>query len=89
MVPPIDQVLHKTNVYCRIFGANSMVPVRKDVLCLGFEDGGLSLIFIVMGGHQIEENFLQFNLAKSRIGFNSSLLFHKTSCTNFNFTSHA
>lgn len=80
MVPPIDLVLHKTNVYCRIFGANSMAPVRKDVLCLGFEDGGLSLIFIVIGGHQIEENFLQFNLCQIKDGVDSSLLFCKTSC---------
>lgn len=44
---------------------------------------------IVIGGHQIEDNLLQFDLATSRLGFSSSLLFRQTTCANFNFTSVA
>ncbi|KAL6193913.1 hypothetical protein ACLB2K_034997 [Fragaria x ananassa] len=42
VVPTIDLVLQSENVYWRIFGANSMVQVTKDVVCLGFVDNGQS-----------------------------------------------
>ncbi|KAK9083980.1 hypothetical protein Scep_030451 [Stephania cephalantha] len=64
-------------------GANSMVEVGEDVLSLGMVDGGeMSPRFktsIVIGGHQLEDNLLEFDLARSRLGFSS--------CANFNFTS--
>ncbi|KAM5569289.1 putative aspartic proteinase GIP2 [Rosa sericea] len=86
-VPAIDLVLSK-GVYWRVFGANSMVQVGKDVLCLAFVDGGVRpRTSIVIGGHQIEDNLLQFDLANKRLGFSSSLLFRQTNCANFNFTS--
>ncbi|KAI3805247.1 hypothetical protein L1987_27451 [Smallanthus sonchifolius] len=89
-VPQIDLVLQNSNVFWRIFGANSMVQVREDVSCLGFVDGGFNpMTTIVIGGHQIEDNLLQFDLARSRLGFSSSLLFRQTTCANFNFTSNA
>ncbi|KAK2966880.1 hypothetical protein RJ640_028890 [Escallonia rubra] len=89
-VPQIDLVLQSASVYWRIFGANSMVQVSNDVLCLGFVDGGANpRTSIVIGGHQIEDNLLQFDLATSRLGFSSSLLFRQTTCANFNFTSNA
>ena len=76
-----------------------MVSVSKDVLCLGFVDGGplhfvdwgvkFTPTAIVIGGHQIEDNLLQFDLAYSRLGFSTSLLFRQTTCSNFNFTSTA
>ncbi|CAN0886887.1 Probable aspartic proteinase GIP2 [Linum grandiflorum] len=89
-VPPIDLVLQSSTVIWRIFGANSMVEVKKDVLCLGFVDGGVNpRTSIVIGGHQLEDNLLQFDLASSRLGFSSSLLFGQTTCANFNFTSKA
>uniref|UniRef100_A0A6N2LLS2 Xylanase inhibitor C-terminal domain-containing protein n=1 Tax=Salix viminalis TaxID=40686 RepID=A0A6N2LLS2_SALVM len=40
-VPQIDLVLQNSGVFWRIFGANSMVQGKSDVLCLGFVDGGL------------------------------------------------
>ncbi|CAL1396915.1 unnamed protein product [Linum trigynum] len=89
-VPQIDLVLQSSNVYWRIFGANSMVQVKSDVICLGFVDGGVNpRTSIVIGGHQVEDNLLQFDLAASRLGFSSSLLFRQTTCANFNFTSTA
>ncbi|MFQ6644861.1 hypothetical protein Gotur_020198 [Gossypium turneri] len=88
-VPQIDLLLPNKVVW-RIFGANSMVQVNKDVLCLGFVDGGLEpTTSIVIGGHQIEDNLLQIDLAASKLGFSSSLLFRRTTCSNFNFTSTA
>lgn len=92
-VPNIDLVLQSESVYWRIFGANSMVQVNQDVLCLGFVDNGQSpsnpRTNIVIRAHQIENNLLQFDLASSRLGFSSSLLFRQTTCANFNFTSVA
>ncbi|XP_052191620.1 probable aspartic proteinase GIP2 [Diospyros lotus] len=89
-VPAIDLVLQNEDVYWRIFGANSMVQVSEDVLCLGFVDGGSNpRTSIVIGGHTIEDNLLQFDVARSRLGFTSSLLFRQTTCANFNFTSNA
>ncbi|XP_059630149.1 probable aspartic proteinase GIP2 [Cornus florida] len=88
-VPHIDLVLQNKNVYWRIFGANSMVRVSNEVLCLGFVDAGTETgSLMVLGGHQIEDNFLQFDLKANRLGFSSSLLFRQTTCANFNFTSH-
>ncbi|XP_060204946.1 probable aspartic proteinase GIP2 [Lycium barbarum] len=89
-VPAIDLVLQTTRVYWRIFGANSMVKVSQDVICLGFVNGGLNpTTSIVIGGYQIEDNLLQFDLARSTLGFSSSLLFSQTTCANFNFTTKA
>ncbi|XP_011015096.1 PREDICTED: basic 7S globulin-like isoform X1 [Populus euphratica] len=88
-VPQIDLVLQSSKVSWRIFGANSMVQVKSDVMCLGFVDGGLNpRTSIVIGGYQLENNLLQFDLATSRLGFSSSLLFRQTTCANFNFTSN-
>ncbi|KAI5650742.1 hypothetical protein M9H77_36747 [Catharanthus roseus] len=88
-VPQIDLVLQNKSVVWRIFGSNSMVNVGDDKLCLGFVDGGLEpRTSIVIGGHQIEDNYLEFDLAASRLGFTSSLLFRQTNCGNFNFTSN-
>ncbi|KAI4317941.1 hypothetical protein L6164_025764 [Bauhinia variegata] len=100
-VPSIDLVLQNKNVVWSIIGANSMVRVNNDVICLGFVDAGSnpssSLVGFVNGGskpvtsitigaHQLENNLLQFDLATSRLGFSSLFLEH-TNCANFNFTS--
>ncbi|CBI26189.3 unnamed protein product, partial [Vitis vinifera] len=64
--------------------------VSDNVLCLGFVDGGVNpRTSIVIGGRQLEDNLLQFDLATSRLGFSSSLLSRQTTCSNFNFTSNA
>ncbi|PIA56312.1 hypothetical protein AQUCO_00700562v1 [Aquilegia coerulea] len=89
-VPSIDLVLQSESVVWRITGSNSMVQVRDNVLCLGFIDGGSNpRTSIVLGGHQLEDNLIQFDLAASRLGFSSSLLGRQTTCSNFNFTSNA
>lgn len=64
-----------------------MVEVGKNVVCLGFVDGGVETeVSIEIGGHQLEDNLLEFDLAYNRLGFSSSLLFRQTTCSNFNFT---
>lgn len=89
-VPAIDFVLQTTRVYWRIFGSNSMVKVSQNVICLGFMNGGFKpTTSIVIGGYQLEDNLLQFDLATSTLDFSSSLLLHQTTCANFNFTAKA
>ncbi|KAL4024932.1 hypothetical protein IC575_013305 [Cucumis melo] len=89
-VPTIDLVLQNKKVIWSIFGANSMVQVNDDVLCLGFVDGGVDVrTAIVIGAHQIEDKLLEFDLATSRLGFTPTLLGRMTTCANFNFTSNA
>ncbi|GAA0144236.1 protease [Lithospermum erythrorhizon] len=89
-VPPIELVLQTNGASWTIFGANSMVPVNGDVLCLGFLDAGLNpRTTIIIGAHQIEDNLIQFDIERSRIGFSSTLLGRQTNCGNFNFTSVA
>ncbi|XP_058759714.1 probable aspartic proteinase GIP2 [Vicia villosa] len=86
-VPTIDLVL-KGGVQWRINGANSMVKVNENVLCLGFVEvgleklGGLEPSFVI-GGHQLEDNLLEFDLFSSKLGFSSSLLLNKASCSCF------
>ncbi|KAF9625264.1 hypothetical protein IFM89_020850 [Coptis chinensis] len=88
-VPNIDFVLQSENVYWRITGANSLVPIEQAVgslLCWAFVDGGSNpRTSIVIGAHQLQDNLLQFDLATSRLGFSSSLLSRQTTCSNFNF----
>ncbi|KDP21480.1 hypothetical protein JCGZ_21951 [Jatropha curcas] len=89
-VPSISLVLQNENVVWRIFGANSIVQVSDDVLCLGLINGGLNpRTSIVIGGYQLEDNLVQFDLATSRLGFSSLLFGRQTTCSNFNFTSIA
>ncbi|KAL5995886.1 GLC7-interacting protein 2 [Asimina triloba] len=88
-VPRIDLVLQRESVVWMIFGANSMVSVSDDVYCLAFVDGGSNpRTSIVLGGYQLENKLLQFDLATSRLGFSSILFGRQTSCSNFNFTSN-
>ncbi|KAI3449616.1 hypothetical protein Pfo_006281 [Paulownia fortunei] len=90
-VPTIDLVLQNKKVFWRIYGSNSMVRIQSngvDGWCLGFVDGGPNpRTSIVIGGHQFEDNLLQFDLERQRLGFSSSLLFYSTECANLDFNS--
>lgn len=89
-VPYITLNLEGQNAVWTITGSNSIVQVSDDVLCLGFVDGGENArTSIVIGGYQLEDNLLEFDLARSRFGFSSTLLGRQTTCSNFNFTSNA
>ncbi|KAK3197828.1 hypothetical protein Dsin_021243 [Dipteronia sinensis] len=81
-VPIIDLVVKGNNAPWRIYGANSMVKVKKNVLCLGFVDGGsYPITSIILGGRLLEISLLEFDLESSMVGFSSSLLFHNASCS--------
>ncbi|KAE8708151.1 hypothetical protein F3Y22_tig00110356pilonHSYRG00189 [Hibiscus syriacus] len=90
-VPTVDFVMQSEDVFLRVFGSNSMVRIAGDggdVWCLGFVDGGVNpRTSVVMGGHQMEDNLLQFDLDNNRLGFTSSVLLKGTTCSNFNFAS--
>ncbi|CAK7333027.1 unnamed protein product [Dovyalis caffra] len=82
MVPTVDLVLQSEMVKWRVHGRNAMVPVSDEVMCLGFLDGGVnSKTSIIIGGFQLEDNLLEFNLGTSMLGFSSSLLNRQTSCS--------
>ncbi|XP_061341347.1 probable aspartic proteinase GIP1 [Gastrolobium bilobum] len=90
-VPTVDLVMHSEDVFWRIFGRNSMVRIEKervdDVWCLGFVDGGAHRRTpVVIGGYQLEDNLVQFDLDLNRFGFTSSLLLQATTCNNLNIT---
>ncbi|CAI8602963.1 unnamed protein product [Vicia faba] len=87
-VPTIELVLQNENVVWKMLDANSMVFINDEVLCLGFVNGGENpRTSIVIGGNQLEDNLLQFDLAENRLGFSNSLFARKTDCFRFNFTS--
>lgn len=82
-VPAIVLVL-RGDAQWRMEGANSMVRVSKDVVCLGFVDGGSKpRTAIVIGAHQMEDNLVEFDVASSTFGFSNSLLLHNSSCSHF------
>ncbi|CAN4112752.1 unnamed protein product [Withania somnifera] len=85
-VPTIDLVLQSEMVKWRIYGRNSMVKVSDEVMCLGFLDGGVNQkASIVIGGYQLEDNLLEFNLGTSMLGF-TSLSMVEASCSDFIFS---
>nr|POF11386.1 basic 7s globulin [Quercus suber]POF25886.1 basic 7s globulin [Quercus suber] len=54
-VPTIDLVLQSKSMYWGIYGANSMVKAKENVLCLGVVYGGSKpRTSIVIGGHLVE-----------------------------------
>ncbi|OAY55836.1 probable aspartic proteinase GIP2 [Manihot esculenta] len=88
-VPDINLVFENLDVNWAIFGANSMVEVSNDVVCLGFVDRGPDTIStstsIDIGAHQLQDNLLQFDLAASRLAFTSTLHLQDVECSNFKF----
>ncbi|KAK7270263.1 hypothetical protein RIF29_23276 [Crotalaria pallida] len=88
-VPTIELVM-QNGVSWNIFGANSMVNINDLTMCLGFMNGGeKTRTSIVLGGYQIDNHVLQFDLATSRLGFSPLLFAYHTECIYFNMTSVA
>ncbi|EXC31441.1 Basic 7S globulin [Morus notabilis] len=84
-VPDVELGLQSELVKWRIHGRNLMVKVSDEVVCLGFLDGGLELgASIVLGGFQLEDVVLHFDVGSSMMGF-SPLLKWKRSCSDFGF----
>lgn len=87
--PPVTLNLQNGSSWT-FFGSNAFVWVQDgNVACLGIVDGGVgNVTSIVIGGHQLENAILEFDLERSRLGFTATILGSRTSC-NFNFTSKA
>ncbi|CAL9230850.1 unnamed protein product [Arabidopsis halleri] len=80
-VPVIELVL-SGGAKWKIYGSNSLVKVSKDVVCLGFLDGGVNLKeAMVIGGFQMEDNLVEFDIKASKFSFTSSLLLRNASCS--------
>lgn len=88
VVPTINLVMHNEDMFWRVFGGNSMVRVAKgemDVCCLGFVDGGTrERMPVVIRGHQLKDNLMQFDLDSNKFSFTSTMLLQGTKCANFN-----
>nr|XP_043618588.1 probable aspartic proteinase GIP2 [Erigeron canadensis] len=83
-VPDIDLILEGNTTRFRIYGSNSMVEAQKNVICLAFIDGGAEpRTSIVLGGHQLENRILEFDVGASMLGITSSLLVWNTSCSHY------
>ncbi|KAH7405285.1 hypothetical protein KP509_15G063700 [Ceratopteris richardii] len=76
----------KTEVW-QITGVNSVVSVNDRVFCLAFRTTDeYEERSIIIGTHQQQNGFFQFDLAAKRLGFISTLLSMRTTCTAFKFT---
>jgi len=85
--PNIDFVMHNRNVTWRVLGYDALVQVRPNVSCLAFVDGGSNTRApITIGAFQLENNFLHFDLLRSRLGFNPSRLEQPIDCSKLNFS---
>ncbi|KAK7387797.1 hypothetical protein VNO78_22590 [Psophocarpus tetragonolobus] len=83
-LPVIELVLQSDMVKWSIHGRNSLVRVTDKVHCLAFFDGGANPANpIVLGGYQLEDVLLQFDLPTSMLGFSASLLTQNTKCSHF------
>ncbi|MED6197499.1 hypothetical protein PIB30_057006 [Stylosanthes scabra] len=101
-VPDIKLVLENGAVWDIIGANSMVRLSNNDVICLGFVDGGSKpktsqvgfypktgnqpTTSITIGALQLENNLIQVDLARSRLGFRSIFLDH-SNCANFNFTS--
>ncbi|CAI9300270.1 unnamed protein product [Lactuca saligna] len=82
-VPEIELVLQSELVKWMIQRRNLMVQVSDLIMCLGFVDGGLSMSgSVVLGGYQLEDHILEFNVGTGMLGFSSSLLTKGNSCSS-------
>ncbi|KAL3813271.1 hypothetical protein ACJIZ3_014539 [Penstemon smallii] len=86
-VPTIDLVMNGKNVFWRFYGSNSMVSVSKNVMCLAFVEEVTPFVgpatSITVGGYQMENYLLEFDLTSSKLRFSPSLLLSGTSCSQF------
>ncbi|RLN24898.1 basic 7S globulin-like [Panicum miliaceum] len=88
-VPDIALVLEGGKRWTFV-GSNSMVDVNGQTACLAFVEmkgvkaGDPSAAAAVIGGFQMENHLLQFDLEKQQLGFANVPFF--SACSNFNFT---
>lgn len=83
VVPLIDLML-PDNQQWRFYGGNSMVSVNEDVLCLAFADAENKpnpKTSIGIGGYQLENYLIEFDLVSSKVRISTSLLLVNTTCS--------
>ncbi|KAJ1287016.1 hypothetical protein BS78_03G397800 [Paspalum vaginatum] len=74
-------------------GGSSLVQVNDQTVCFAFLEMGLSGTAaapgspaVILGGFQLEDHLLLFDLDKGTLGFSGPLAGIRTGCSNFNFT---
>ncbi|KAK3166454.1 hypothetical protein QOZ80_1AG0046000 [Eleusine coracana subsp. coracana] len=88
-VPTVVLMLHGGKNWT-IGGSNSMVDVGHKTACLalvemkGVKAGDANAPALLIGGFQMENNLVHFDLEKKQLGFAKLPFF--TSCSSFNFT---
>uniref|UniRef100_A0A0E0CCQ8 Peptidase A1 domain-containing protein n=1 Tax=Oryza meridionalis TaxID=40149 RepID=A0A0E0CCQ8_9ORYZ len=73
------------------FGTNMIVQVNEEALCFAIVEMGLTPAMdespaVIIGGFQLEDNLLVFDLEKGRLGSTGLLYWIRTTCSNFNFS---
>ncbi|XP_057431634.1 probable aspartic proteinase GIP2 [Lotus japonicus] len=80
---PVIELLFDGGLKYEMFGHNTMVEVKEKVLCLAFVDGGKKAKnAVVLGGRQLEDKILEFDLSTSILTFSSSLLLQGETCSD-------
>ncbi|KAL9660556.1 hypothetical protein QQ045_025371 [Rhodiola kirilowii] len=84
IVPIIDLVLQNVSTYWRMYGSDLMVRVSNDVLCLGIVESSEKnpRTAIVVGGRQMENRLVEFDLVVSKLRFSQPLIRRSTSCSH-------
>uniref|UniRef100_A0ACD5XM34 Uncharacterized protein n=1 Tax=Avena sativa TaxID=4498 RepID=A0ACD5XM34_AVESA len=73
-------------------GGSSLVQVDEHTVCFAIVEMGASMPAaanspaVIVGGFQMEERLLMFDLEKGTFGFSGPLSGIRTGCSNFNFT---
>ncbi|XP_062208732.1 chitinase CLP-like [Phragmites australis] len=72
-------------------GGSSLVQVNEQTVCFAFLEMGSTTVVpgspaVILGGFQLENHLLLFNLEKGTLGFSGLLAGIRTGCSNFNFT---
>uniref|UniRef100_A0A7N0T645 Peptidase A1 domain-containing protein n=1 Tax=Kalanchoe fedtschenkoi TaxID=63787 RepID=A0A7N0T645_KALFE len=81
---PVIGLTFEDGAAWEMYGYNSMAEVSKRALCLAFVDGGSAMgTKLVIGGRQLEDVLLQFDLRALRLGFTRSLIWGDHACENF------
>ncbi|CAM8988279.1 unnamed protein product [Rhodiola kirilowii] len=81
---PVVGLTFEDGAAWEMYGYNSMAEVSKSVVCLAFVDGGSDMgTKVVIGGRQLEDVLLQFDLQASKLGFTRSLIWGDYACDTF------
>ncbi|CAO2042456.1 unnamed protein product [Urochloa humidicola] len=90
-VANIDLVLDGGRIW-QLPGGSSLVGVNDQTLCFAFLEMGSETAAVsgspavIIGGYQMEDHLLLFDLEKGTVGISGLLWGIRTTCGNFNFT---